>query len=43
MKNHEMDKKNQRLKQQSEEAQKSKADTMDPFRKKFNQPNRPSI
>jgi hypothetical protein len=38
-----IDKKNQKLQQHSNEAEKSKSNTIDPSDKKFHQPNRPSI
>lgn len=38
-----IDKKNQKLQQQSNEAEISKSNTIDPSDKKFHQPNRPSI
>jgi hypothetical protein len=42
LKNIDIDKKNESFKKQSEEAQKSKASTIDPSDKKLHQPNRPS-
>jgi hypothetical protein len=38
-----IDKKNQSIAKQSQEAKKSKSNTLDPTDKKFHQPNRPSI
>jgi hypothetical protein len=38
-----IEQKNQSMKNQSEEAKKSKSNTIDPTDKKLHQPNRPSI
>jgi hypothetical protein len=43
MKNDSIEQKNQSLKNQSEEAKKSKSNTIDPTDKKLHMPNRPSI
>jgi hypothetical protein len=42
-KNDSMEQKNQSMKNQSDEAKKSKSNTIDPTDKKLHQPNRPSI
>ena len=41
--NDSIEQKNQSMKSQSEEAKKSKSNTIDPTDKKLHQPNRPSI